>query len=223
MARKVKGGGASVDRLLSLLERIERLVEERKALADDIKEIFGEAKAAGFDPKVMRQMIKERAQSPEERREWSALCDVYRAALGMLDGTPLGDHARKRFEDRQAPPDDSPPHDSSDGHAPHRASPPEDGQPSPADAPRRAAPAAPSTEDLLTAKAEGAAAAKAGRRVMENPYPAGDARRAAWDEGWCSARASDGMDIPDAWRRSKPKKPDGATKDGGGKDGGAPA
>lgn len=217
MARKAKGGGANADRLLSLLERIERLEEERKTLADDIKEIFGEAKAAGFDPKVMRQMLKERRQSPEERREWNALCDVYRAALGMLDGTPLGEHARKRFEDRRSPP----------AEPPHR-SPPDGGTEAAAPDPVPPGPAAPSVEDLLTAKAEGAAAAKAGRRVMDNPYPAGDARRAAWDEGWCAASASDGMDIPDAWRRSKPKKPDGAPKDTdakdvGGKDGGAPS
>ena len=189
MARK---SGATADRLLSLIERIERLEEEKRTLQGDIKDIFAEAKSAGFDPKVMKQMIKERKLSQDEREEWEALCQTYRAALGMLDGTPLGDAARKRFERKAEPP-----------AGPAGEVPPPDAA--------QAVPE-PSAEDIVKAKAEGAAAAKAGRRVTENPHPAGDRRRAAWDEGWCAASASDGMDIPDAWRRSKPKKDAGDGK-----------
>ena len=64
----------------------------------------------------------------------------------------------------------------------------------------------------------GAEAAADGRPVTANPFPARDPRRAAWDEGWCKADGSDGMDIPEAWRRSRPKKgePKGPAAGGGG-------
>jgi uncharacterized protein (UPF0335 family) len=73
----------SAERLRSLVERIERLEEERKALGADIKDIFSEAKSAGFDVKVMRQLIRLRKQEPAEVDEQESLLDVYRRALGM--------------------------------------------------------------------------------------------------------------------------------------------
>ncbi len=76
-------GGIAADRLRSLIERIERLEEERKALAGDIKDIFAEAKSAGFDVKVIRQIIRIRRQEPAEVEEQETLLDVYRRALGM--------------------------------------------------------------------------------------------------------------------------------------------
>ena len=76
-------GGIAVDRLRSLIERIERLEEERKALGNDIKDIYGEAKSAGFDVKVLRQIIRLRKQEPAEIEEQETLLDVYRRALGM--------------------------------------------------------------------------------------------------------------------------------------------
>ena len=76
-------GGIAADRLRSLIERIERLEEERKALAGDIKDIFAEAKGAGFDVKVIRQIIRIRSQEPAEVEEQETLLDVYRRALGM--------------------------------------------------------------------------------------------------------------------------------------------
>jgi len=78
-----KVGGIAVDRLRSLIERIERLEEERKALGNDIKDIFGEAKSAGFDVKVLRTIIRLRKQEPAEIEEQETLLDVYRRALGM--------------------------------------------------------------------------------------------------------------------------------------------
>jgi hypothetical protein len=60
-----------------------------------------------------------------------------------------------------------------------------------------------SEETIAAARAEGSAAAAAGERVFANPYVAGDPRRAAWDEGWCVRKGSDGMEIPDAFRRKK--------------------
>ncbi len=78
-----KVGGIAADRLRSLIERIERLEEERKALGSDIKDIFAEAKSAGFDVKVMRQLLRIRKQEPAEVEEQESLLDVYRRALGM--------------------------------------------------------------------------------------------------------------------------------------------
>ena len=76
-------GGIAVDRLRSIIERVERLEEERKALAGDIKDIFSEAKSAGFDVKVVKQIIKLRNQDPAEVEEQETLLDIYRRALGM--------------------------------------------------------------------------------------------------------------------------------------------
>ncbi|EFH12607.1 DUF2312 domain-containing protein [Pseudoroseomonas cervicalis] len=76
-------GGIAADRLRSIIERVERLEEERKALADDIKDIFAEAKSAGFEVKVIRQIIRLRKQEPAEVEEQETLLDLYRRALGM--------------------------------------------------------------------------------------------------------------------------------------------
>ncbi|MFM2151323.1 MAG: hypothetical protein RLZZ187_3629 [Pseudomonadota bacterium] len=76
-------GGIAVDRLRSVIERIERLEEERKALAGDIKDIYAEAKSAGFDVKVIRQIISLRKKEPAEVEEQETLLDLYRRALGM--------------------------------------------------------------------------------------------------------------------------------------------
>lgn len=76
-------GGISADRLRSVIERIERLEEERKALSGDIKDIFTEAKSAGFDVKVVRQLIKIRKMEPSEVEEQETLLDIYRRAIGM--------------------------------------------------------------------------------------------------------------------------------------------
>lgn len=71
------------ERLRSVIERIERLEEERKALASDIKDIYSEAKSAGFDVKVIRQLIRIRKQEPAEVEEQETLLDIYRRAIGM--------------------------------------------------------------------------------------------------------------------------------------------
>jgi len=80
---KKKPDNVAADRLRSLVERIERLDEERKALGNDIRDIYAEAKSAGFDVKVLRQLIRIRKQEPAEIEEQESLLDVYRHALGM--------------------------------------------------------------------------------------------------------------------------------------------
>jgi uncharacterized protein (UPF0335 family) len=70
--------------LKSLVERIERLEEEKKALAGDIKEVYGEAKAHGFDTKILRKVISLRKRDRHEREEEEAMLDLYLGALGMI-------------------------------------------------------------------------------------------------------------------------------------------
>lgn len=76
-------GGVAADQLRSFVERIERLEEEKKSIADDIKDVYGEAKGTGFDTKVLRQIIRMRKQDASERQEQEALLDLYMHALGM--------------------------------------------------------------------------------------------------------------------------------------------
>jgi uncharacterized protein (UPF0335 family) len=78
-----KTGGIAADQLRSVVDRIERLEEERKALGGDIRDIYAEAKSAGFDVKVLRQLIRVRRQEPADVEEQESLLDVYRRALGM--------------------------------------------------------------------------------------------------------------------------------------------
>ena len=82
-ARDVRTQSVAADQLRSLIERIERIAEERKALGSDIKDMYAETKAAGFDVKVVRAVIKIRAQEPADVEEQESLLDVYRRALGM--------------------------------------------------------------------------------------------------------------------------------------------
>jgi len=70
--------------LKSLVERVERLAEEKQALADDIKDVFAEAKANGYDPKTIRTILKMRKQDKAEREEQEALVATYLSALGMI-------------------------------------------------------------------------------------------------------------------------------------------
>ncbi len=76
-------GGIAVDRLRSLIERIERLNEEKAALESDIRDIFAEAKGAGFDAKIMREIIKLRKMNAADRDEQEILLETYRKALDI--------------------------------------------------------------------------------------------------------------------------------------------
>ena len=76
-------GGIAVDRLRSLIERIERLTEEKKSLQNDITAVFAEAKSAGFDVKIMRAIIKLRKMNAADRDEQEFLLETYRKALDL--------------------------------------------------------------------------------------------------------------------------------------------
>ncbi|MFP5432276.1 MAG: DUF2312 domain-containing protein [Alphaproteobacteria bacterium] len=79
----MSGGEVAADRLRLLIERIERLEEEKKGLGDDIRDVYLEGKGTGFDPKMMRQIIRLRKMKPHDRREMEAILQTYLAALGM--------------------------------------------------------------------------------------------------------------------------------------------
>lgn len=74
---------ATDDRLRLLIERIERLEEEKKGIADDIRDVYAEAKAVGYDTKVMRQVVKLRKMRPDDRAEMETILDMYKSALGL--------------------------------------------------------------------------------------------------------------------------------------------
>jgi uncharacterized protein (UPF0335 family) len=81
------------NQLKAFVERIERLEEEKAAIATDIKEVYSEAKAFGFDPKILRKVIALRKQDEAKREQEQELIRVYVAALGQLADTPLGQAA----------------------------------------------------------------------------------------------------------------------------------
>lgn len=178
--------------LEQFLTQIENFKCEIVKINEIVKEVFAQAKSLGFEPKIMRELLKLRAMTGDERAEYEILLDIYKGAVGMLDGTPLGEYARKRLDgqDNDDPQTDLEDHISkADGKKGEKKS------EEPAD----------TVED---AKAKGALAATEGKRVIDNPYPAGNPCRAAWDEGWCSAAGTDGMEIPKAWQRNKKPKDD---------------
>jgi uncharacterized protein (UPF0335 family) len=76
-------GGIAADQLRSFVERIERLEEEKKALADDIRDVYAQAKGSGFDLKVLRQVVRLRKMNSSDRQEQETLLDIYKRALGM--------------------------------------------------------------------------------------------------------------------------------------------
>lgn len=84
------------DRLRSFVERIERLEEEKKAITDDIKDVYAEAKGNGYNTKVLRRVVALRRMDKAEREEFEAVLDLYMEALGMLADTQLGGAAVER-------------------------------------------------------------------------------------------------------------------------------
>jgi uncharacterized protein (UPF0335 family) len=89
------------NQLQAVVERIEKLEDERAILAEDIKDVYLEAKGNGFDPKIIKKLIAFRKKDPSKVAEEEALLDTYKAALGMLADTPLGRAAMER-EQREA-------------------------------------------------------------------------------------------------------------------------
>ena len=80
----IPGSGAGADQLTQFIERIERLEEEKRALMADIRDVYSEAKGTGFEPKIMRQLVKMRAMDRELLQEQDELLETYRAAVGLV-------------------------------------------------------------------------------------------------------------------------------------------
>ena len=98
---------SSNNQLKALVERIEKLEEERTVLADDVKSVFSKAKANGFDPKIIKKVLALRKKDASKRAEEQALLSVYMDALGMLADTPLGKAAMDRAASSVDEDDDS--------------------------------------------------------------------------------------------------------------------
>lgn len=73
----------SDDQLRLFIERIERLEEERKSIADDVRDVYSEAKGQGYDAKIMRQIVRLRKMSHQDRQEMETILDLYKSALGL--------------------------------------------------------------------------------------------------------------------------------------------
>lgn len=78
------GGAVAADELRLLIERVERLEEEKKGITDDVKDVFAEAKGRGYDPKAIRRILAVRKMKKEEYQEEEAIVEVYMQALGMI-------------------------------------------------------------------------------------------------------------------------------------------
>jgi uncharacterized protein (UPF0335 family) len=79
----VIGHNSSEEQLRLLIERVERLEEEKKGVSEDIRDVYSEAKAVGFDPKIMRQIVRLRKMTKDDRAEMEAILETYKKALGM--------------------------------------------------------------------------------------------------------------------------------------------
>ena len=83
MTTNIADSGVAAEELKQFVERIERLEEEKKGIADDIRDVYAEAKAVGYDAKIMRQIVKLRKMKPDDRAEMEMVLDTYKAALGL--------------------------------------------------------------------------------------------------------------------------------------------
>lgn len=92
--------GIAADQLRSIIERVEKLEGEKRAIADDIKDIYSEAKSNGLDPKVIKKIVSLRRMDAQKRREEQEIFDIYAAALGDFLDLPLGRAAVERARGR---------------------------------------------------------------------------------------------------------------------------
>jgi uncharacterized protein (UPF0335 family) len=204
-SRKKPNMGAAQE-LKNIVDRIVALNVERKATLaefdEDIEGIYTEAEGKGFDVKALRLAVRRRHETPEQRAkryETEALADMYSAAIGDLAGKPLDDLTRRRIDEQmrqQQQQGQEPPEPSAQSELPTQPTEP--------------------VETADQAREKGKQARRDGKRIVDNPYHSSSPLRALWDEGWCEEDGSDGMEVPQAWRRAKP--PEEEKKDGEGDD-----
>lgn len=192
------------ERLVRHVQHLEQLEAMKKLAAENLQEAFKGAKADGYDTVTLKVVLKLRKMTPEQRQERRALEAIYMSALGMLEGDSLPEAARRKLdEERQGDPPASDP-DGTDKA--NEAEPKLPGVEPPAPPQPEQPPLI--VKDPAEARQEGSVAAEAGKRIYDNPYPAGDPCRAAWDEGWCAHKKSHGMETPAAYQRRPTKSPD---------------
>lgn len=78
------GPNVAADELRQIIERVERLEDEKKAIADDVRDVYAEAKGRGFDVKAIRSIVRLRAKEPQQREEEEAILELYKNAIGMM-------------------------------------------------------------------------------------------------------------------------------------------
>jgi uncharacterized protein (UPF0335 family) len=83
MTQPTNIGGVQGERLIQLIERVERLEEEKSGLADDISDVYAEAKSAGYETKIMRQIVKLRKMDRQKRQEQEEILELYKSAIGL--------------------------------------------------------------------------------------------------------------------------------------------
>lgn len=203
--------------LMSFVERVERLENERSDLAEDIRAVYAEAKADGYTPKYIREVVKRRRKKPADIQEEEAMLDMYFHAAGLAKETPLFRHVGAMSVDRSARDQvieafkELTPTEGEIivkmGGNPVRLFRDKDGEVHAEDyieAPKRETPSQPGAKpaakktpppdvDESGALLLGREAAKANHAIIENPFPWDDKRRAKWDEGWRKEAGSDGM------------------------------
>ena len=213
MARK--GNGKNMGPAQELKNIVERIValdieakQSAKDYADDIDDIYSEAEGKGYDKKALKLAVRRRHESAAQRAkrlETEALADVYAAAIGDLAGKPLDDLTRRRIDEQMRQQREQ-----------------AQGEPDPqSELPAEATQPVEPAETAEQAHDKGRLARKDGARIVDNPYHSSSPLRAAWDEGWCAEDGSDGMEVPAAWKRTKPpeeEKKDDDKKPGEGGD-----
>lgn len=208
----------SGEQIRSYVERYERLEVEKKEIGDEQKAVMAEAKAAGFDTKILRHCIKVRTKKPADYHEAQALADMYLSALGMVTEPPLFRAANRIGVDIAAKESviealkNFVPENGSiiieAGGAPVRLTRDKDGTVTAQDVIERPAPAAGSAPppgrrhrapqdvpDVSPDEAEalGAQAARDNVPIIKNPFPFGDERRPRWDKGWRAGSGNGGF------------------------------
>jgi uncharacterized protein (UPF0335 family) len=198
-----------VDHIIAKEIELKQITTELKG---DVEDIYDEADDKGYDVKALKIAVRRRHESAKaraKRQETEALADVYSAAIGDLFGKPLDDLTRRRLDEQMKRPEGQ------------EQQPGDDQQPHP-DLPDEATERAEPAETPEEAHAKGRQARKDDLRIVDNPYHSSSPLRAAWDEGWCEEDGSDGMEVPAAWKRTKPPE-DGDGKGGEGDDKKPPA
>jgi uncharacterized protein (UPF0335 family)/ribosome modulation factor len=202
-----------------MVEAIEALEEEKSGVSEKIKAKWKALKAAGAPADALKHVMRLRKKTEDERQSFEASVQILKAVLGMLGGVPLGPGALRLLEEQYQFKHPSPDQAATDHAARELVNKPLD---LPDESPAEQQPDMPK-DTLEQAREKGGDAARAGKSIVQNPYPYKDQDlRASWEEGWCMVTGSvDGIEIPVDWlnaQKEKNGKPDTGTETGTGTD-----